>query len=254
MRPRNDQTGPTDRMIVAGALSIAALGILFTVGVSRSQLLPGEVAVTRWVDETLSGLLGPASSLLDVAFTDAMAPTIFLALVPVVAMAWGRLAAVTYFVAGAATGLTKLADLVERPRPTEDLDWGTARFGNGGYPSGHVVYVVLVFGIIAYLASVYESDHRVRRGVVAGSVAIIVIAAPSRVVELDHWPADVVGGYLVAVPALLMVIVIHRRAPAWIVRHAPALSWLLDGGSGAGEVAGEFADDGLDRGSGVAAE
>jgi undecaprenyl-diphosphatase len=254
MRARQDQTGPTDRAIVIIALSIAAVGTAFTVVVSRSELLPGEVAIARWVDTTLSGLLGPASGVLDVAFTDAMAPTIFLALVPVVAMAWGRLAAVIYFVAGAATGLTKLADLVARPRPTEDLEWGTARFGNGGYPSGHVVYVVLVFGTIAYLASVHETDPRVRRAVVAGSAALIVITAPARVVELDHWPADVVGGYLIALPGLLIVIWVHRRAPVWIAARAPVLAWLLVGRSGVGQVAGELADDGLDRGSGIATE
>lgn len=254
MGVRQDQTGSTDRAIVTTALVIAAIGTAFTVAVSRSELLPGEVSVARWVHETLPGLLGPASRVLDLAFTDAMAPTIFLALAPVVAVAWGRLAAATYFVAGAATGLTKLADLVARPRPTEDLEWGTARFGNGGYPSGHVVYVVLVFGIIAYLASVHESHRRVRRAVVAGSVALIAITAPARVVELDHWPADVVGGYLVAMPALLMVIWVHRRAPVWIFGRAPALTWLLDARSGAGQVERELAHDGLDRRSGLAAE
>lgn len=254
MRTRQNQTGPTDRAIVTTALVTALLGIAFTVGVSRSQLLPGEVAVARWVDESLAGLLGPVGGVLDVAFTDAMAPTIFLALVPMVALAWGRLAALTYFVAGAATGLTKLADLVARPRPTEDLDWGTARSGNGGYPSGHVVYVVLVFGIIAHLACAHERDRRIRRVVVAGSMALIVVTGPARLVELDHWPADVVGGYLLAVPALLIVIWAHRRAPAWIGGSAPVLAWLLDGRSGTGQVAGEFVDDGFDRGSALATE
>ena len=55
-----------------------------------------------------------------------------------------------FVIAGGMTGVSKLVDLALRPRPNEELVWTPIVHGEGGYPSGHVVYAVLVFGMIEY--------------------------------------------------------------------------------------------------------
>ena len=114
-------------------------------------------------------------------------------------------------VSGSLTGLTWLFSLADRARPTDDLHFEDVVKVPGIYPSGHVVYGVLVFGMIAYLAYRYMKPGTRRTVLIWTMISAAVLMGPSRVVELDHWPADVVGSYLLAMPFLLILI--------WIDRH-----------------------------------
>ena len=98
---------------------------------------------------------------------------------------------------------------------------------SGGYPSGHTVYAVLVFGTLAYLAGVHLPRTRVRLVLQTGLVAIPVAVGPLRVMDVDHWPADVLGAYLLALPALFVVIWLYRRLPGWLERWSPRLHRLV---------------------------
>ena len=52
--------------------------------------------------------------------------------------------------AGSMTGLTRLSDVVERSGPNKDFIYNESKyyFGEGGYPSGHIVYAVMIFGML----------------------------------------------------------------------------------------------------------
>jgi membrane-associated phospholipid phosphatase len=186
-------------------------------------LLPGEVGLTRWLSEHATGPAAWVAEFLDVAFTDAAAPIAFAAMVPLVWWAWGRYAAATFLVAGSLSGVTKVADLAARPRPTDDLAWGQVVHGEGGYPSGHVVYAVLVFGTLAFLAVRYMAPGWKRSSFIAAMVALVVISGPARLVQLDHWPADILASYLFALPLLGVVVFLHSRLLPWLARHLPSL-------------------------------
>ena len=97
--------------------------------------LPGTVAI---------------SEALDVGVGLRLAPLIFFALLPIVWRAWGRWAALTFLVAGGLTFVVRLPEFPYRPRPTDDLVWTLAVRGSSSYPSGHVVYSVLVFGLFSW--------------------------------------------------------------------------------------------------------
>ena len=143
--------------------------------------------------------------------------------------AWGRYAALTFLVAGGLTVAVRLAEFPYRPRPTDDLVWTLAVQGSSSYPSGHVVYAVLVFGLLAYLAS----RHPPRFWLYALTVplpAIIVIAmGPARIIVRDHWSVDVVGGYLISLPLLMGVIWAHAHLQSWLRRRAPRIYSVLAG-------------------------
>ena len=68
------------------------------------------VAVDRFAD------------LIDPALTDMAAPVVFVAIALLVWWRWGRYPAVLLGLAGACTGLTRLGDLVNRPRPTSTVE------------------------------------------------------------------------------------------------------------------------------------
>ena len=200
-----------------------------TVVVQGSHLLPGELAVARWLaEDPLPGTVA-ISEALDVGVGLRLAPLIFFALLPIVWRAWGRWAALTFLVAGGLTFVVRLPEFPYRPRPTDDLVWTLAVRGSSSYPSGHVVYSVLVFGLLAYLAS-RQPPRFWPNAVMMSLAAIIVIAmGPARMIVKDHWPADVAGGYLISLPLLMGVIWAHAHLPSWLGRSAPRVSSVLTG-------------------------
>lgn len=189
------------------------LGIGLTALVASSDLLPGEAATLRFVIRWFDPWLSPVSDVLDETFTDLSASVVFVLLVPAVWGVWGRWAAAVFIAAGAATSLARLGSLVDRPRPDGSLEWSDAASGPGGYPSGHVVYFVLVFGSIALFAA--TDDRRRLRAVAWLCTAMVIVVGPARLVALDHWPADVIGAYLLAFPVLVVVAHLGHHLPNW---------------------------------------
>ena len=213
------------------ALLSATLGVSLTLAVRGSGPLPGEVGLARWANNNTPGFLDPVAGLLDVLLTDLAAPMVFVVIVALVWLAWGRYPAAVLALAGAATALTRVADLVERPRPTPSLRWSNYSFGSGGYPSGHAVFVVLVFGTLALLARRHLPGSSGRR-LTRACWALVVVACWLRISRLEHWPADVLGGILLALPALLAVAWLEPRVPGWLADcagrpHLSRLSRLL---------------------------
>jgi membrane-associated phospholipid phosphatase len=198
----------------AAAVS-TCLGVALTLAVRSDGPLPGEVGLARWAHDHTPGLLDPVAGLLDALLTDLAAPAVFALLVALAWWSWGRYPAAVLALAGAATGLTRIADLVERPRPTPTLRWSGYSFGSGGYPSGHAVFVVLVFGTLALLARRHIPGPTGRR-MAAALWTLVALACWLRVSRLEHWPADVLGGVLLALPALLAVVWLEARCARWL--------------------------------------
>lgn len=194
----------------------AVVAIAFTLVIRSNDLLAGERTLTRWFASLDVTGVRVVVDVLDFISDDAVAPVVFVLIIPVVWLAWGRYAALTYFASGSLTGLTRVTDLASRPRPTDDLEWTEALFGAGGYPSGHVVYAVLVFGTLAYLAGAHMPPGRRRTALRTFLVLVVVAMGPARLINLEHWAMDIVGSYLMALPFFLIVIWLHLRLPGWL--------------------------------------
>ena len=93
-----------------------------------------------------------------------------------------------------------IKELIESPRPTPDLvrvaGNATGDPGSYGFPSGHVMGTVLLYGAILYLADVHIQRPRLRRAIQAVAGLAILITALSRIYSGAHWPSDVLGGLL----------------------------------------------------------
>jgi membrane-associated phospholipid phosphatase len=206
-------------------IAFSSVAVMLAVVVRRTEILPGERATTRWLNDHFDvPIVGAA---FDAAFTDLAATAIFVMLVALVWWRWGRYPAAVLTFAGGITAVTKIGDIARRPRPTDDLEWSTFVVGQGGFPSGHVVYAVLVFGTITHLATVHARSRRARRAVTISSLATIALMGPSRISELDHWPADVIEGYLVGVSALVAVNWCAPRVPHLLEHRWPRAAQLL---------------------------
>ena len=224
----SESPAPTQRRsrrygVTTGALVASSTAL--TLAVRREGPLPGEVATARWMHENTPVAVDRFADLIDPVLTDMVAPVVFVAILLLVWWRWGRYPAVMLGLAGACTGLTRLGDLVNRPRPTPAVEWSGYSFGNGGYPSGHVVFSVLVLGTVAMLARRHATS-RVAALIVGSMSLLIAVTSWARVSRLEHWPLDVVGGGLMAAAGLLGIIWLHPRLAA-LAAGRPLLSRLL---------------------------
>jgi membrane-associated phospholipid phosphatase len=111
---------------------------------------------------------------------------------------------------------TALKLAFERPRPA--LWVGRGEYTGSAYPSGHVMAVTSVIGVIAML--LYE-----KRGAVSPVVAwmmLLIATCYSRLYLGVHWPADVVGGLLAGGTWFVGILWATRAGGA--VRSAATLS------------------------------
>jgi undecaprenyl-diphosphatase len=98
--------------------------------------------------------------------------------------------------------------LVARPRPP-DFSLNPADMfplvNQYSFPSGHVLFFVVFFGFIAYLAWLFD-DRRIRTPIIAACGVLILLIGPSRVYLGAHWASDVLGSYIIGALWLFVLI------------------------------------------------
>ncbi len=99
-----------------------------------------------------------------------------------------------------------------RPFPLAENATGIIQSINQySYPSGHVLFFVVFFGFLAYLAWIHFTGwlRIVTVGICASLIALI---GPSRVFLGAHWASDVVGSYVIGTIWLFVLIFTYRWA------------------------------------------
>lgn len=101
--------------------------------------------------------------------------------------------------------------LVARPRPHNVHVQTLSGLGAHSFPSGHVEHVTMLFGFLFYLTLLVRRAHPDRLAWLLPlqviCVYFIALIGVGRIIEGDHQPSDVLGGYLVA--ALLLPLAIQ---------------------------------------------
>lgn len=101
-----------------------------------------------------------------------------------------------------------------------------------GFPSGHVLSLVVLLGLAAYVLCRVRSDRAARAlGICCASTLLVMVAA-SRLYLEAHWILDVAGGFLLGLAYLMLLIwIAETRAgrepvpaldPALVREPAPA--------------------------------
>jgi membrane-associated phospholipid phosphatase len=87
-----------------------------------------------------------------------------------------------------------------------------------GFPSGHVLSLVVLFGLAAYVLCRVRSDRAARALGICATSTLLVMVAASRLYLDAHWVLDLAGGFLLGLAYLMLLIWItetrESRQPA----------------------------------------
>jgi membrane-associated phospholipid phosphatase len=108
---------------------------------------------------------------------------------------------VLLLVAVGAVALNTILKTILGPTPLELSTFGASAPSN--FPSGHVVYVTSLCGLVAWFALA-----RHNRPIFVAMLLIVVGMGPFRVVDGAHWPSDVLAGYALGLAWTITVLVI----------------------------------------------
>jgi membrane-associated phospholipid phosphatase len=102
----------------------------------------------------------------------------------------------------------------DRPRPNLD-PWG--------FPSAHVMTLVVLFGYLAYVLAGASGRRRWRALAVSGCPAIVCTVAYSRIYLDAHWLSDVLGGMSGGLAYLLLAIWFIGSGPSRVAAALPVV-------------------------------
>ena len=110
-------------------------------------------------------------------------------------------------------GDATLGELVGRGRPLDGSPNPTPAF-----PSGHVFASTVFFGFMGWLAIYYQVKRKILLPALVLFAVVIVLVGPARIHVQDHYPSDVVAGYVLGALWLLVIIpvFIYVRSTRWM--------------------------------------
>lgn len=111
---------------------------------------------------------------------------------------------------------TALKLYFRRARP--DVPWALVQENSFSFPSGHSMFAVVLYGILAYLALQYLRHRWERAAAIVVAVTLISGIGLSRIYLGVHYPSDVAAGYFVGCTWLLTVM-----ASDWNARRMGSL-------------------------------
>ena len=198
-------------LVIAGAalallVAYAALGSAYT-------KFPGDLAVSTWVQSNRAGWLDSVMEAVSAAGTSygALAALAF-AVLGTFLLRGVRPA--VFLLAVAMLGVlvrTGLKLLIARPRPADELV--TVMVENEGYsfPSGHVMFYVVLLGALYVLLTSPGLSGRTIRLVQAVIGVALILTGISRIYLGVHWLSDVVAGYVFGAVLVAVAAWVWRR-------------------------------------------
>ncbi|MGH2558186.1 MAG: phosphatase PAP2 family protein [Thermomicrobiales bacterium] len=194
------------RPVLVAASIFVAVAVL-SAGAAGDGTLPGDRRFARWLQAAPVPGAGDLASIGNVLGESAIGAPI--ALVAALALAWWRrfeVAALILLAAAPRLVNETLKSLFDSPRPTGDDVRVTEIAEHFGFPSGHAMGSVLLYGSLAIVGFRLLRPAWARGAACSAAISVILLVGFGRVYVGAHWPSDVLGGYLWGVVFLSLAV------------------------------------------------
>jgi membrane-associated phospholipid phosphatase len=104
--------------------------------------------------------------------------------------------------------------LVLREAPSELIEGITGVGGLRSFPSGHAEFAVTFYGFLVYLAVIHVRSRLAKALLIGAWLGMVLAVGFARVEVGQHWPLDVIAGYVVGIGLLSFLIWLHRSLHA----------------------------------------
>jgi undecaprenyl-diphosphatase len=194
--------------LLAGAVAFGALALV----AHTVRYFPLDLTISRDVQAVRAPWLGAVLGAVSWIGLPPQSSAEFGAIILALFLAGRRLEAsmALFAAAGSAALWFVVAPLVDRPRPTPDLIRVAAPIPWGSFPSGHVLNLTAFFGFLFFLGYVLPRPSWRRTLALAGCGTLIVLIGLARIYSGEHWPSDVLGGYMLGGLWLALTIHLYR--------------------------------------------
>ena len=158
---------------------------------------PGDLPVSVGLQSFQNGFLDMTMEGLGYITDSWRAAIIVVAASAFVWFRFGRFDAALLALSGVVSVLSKVIKLIiDRPRPSSELVNVLIEETGNSFPSGHALFAVAVFGMLAYLILKHQTRLRQRMTTLVLTAVLVLWIGVSRVYLGVHWMSDVIGGYL----------------------------------------------------------
>ena len=185
-------------LLALGTVALFSLAFFFDTFVGDLKILE----VLRWEDEGWRILF----SRFDITLMLGPLPAVVMAIVFLTRRMWPE--SIASFLILPAQGIAIILPkiLIARPRPP-----GLMEDKLGSFPSGTAATSILALGLLIYLIGIYVS-HRLLRLLLQMLIGLTMLALGLfRMFAGEHWPSDVIAGYMVGGVFLIGILWIYRR-------------------------------------------
>ena len=195
-----------------GLIAAGSAFALLTVLAKSTPFFPIDLQITRGIQLMNLPMF---AQLMGIISWPGFPPQSFVIPVFIVALLWGlglrweSLAALVAAVSSSAIDVL-IKDTIRRPRPAASLVHVFRILDSYSFPSGHVMFYVVFFGFLVFLAFALLKDSAQRTVVIAFFGVLILLVGLSRIYLGQHWASDVAAAYLLGILTLVANIAFYR--------------------------------------------
>lgn len=212
-------------LFLAALLALTASFAVLAVFANMDAFFPVDLAITHFLQSLDSPVI---TGIMTVASWPGYTPQSFVLVALVAALLYFLGLHWESVVTLASTAFEELLNLlakliVHRPRPSAGLVHVVKRLGNYSFPSGHVMFYTVFFGLLFYLVFVLLKPSRRRTLLLALAALPVPLVGIARIYLGEHWFSDAVGAYLLGAIALIAVIQFYRWGKNRFFLRQPAI-------------------------------